>query len=277
MIYILMLVTGVLIFLFSTGSVAGAVSDMTNFKSCLMVFGGTMICGFLAFPKKAFKGLLKSLHQVFRYDPSSNKTLLFEIETLAHVRWLYGIKELETEARQATNPFLRKGIELVVDNYYPDEISSAMERDFDLYLSEKVSHVNILNTLAKFAPALGFVGTLIGLMSVFNHMQNPQEMGKGMSLAVLTTLYGSLLAHVFFLPLAKKLSEHTRTEAIQLSIIKEGVIAISEKRNPKVISHRLQADLATHLLQDPSGCEAPAHSSNGRSMRRKWTMKKQNV
>ncbi|MFO7985557.1 MAG: MotA/TolQ/ExbB proton channel family protein [Desulfatiglandaceae bacterium] len=279
MVYILLLIISVLIFLFSTGSMAGAISDMTNLKSCILVFGGTLICGFLAFPLKSFKGLLKSLHQVFRYEETDNKTLLFEIETLAHVRWLYGIKELEAETRQAKNPFLRKGIEFVVDDYSREEINEIMERDFDLYLSEKVSQVNILNTLAKLAPALGFVGTLIGLMGVFNHMQSPEEMGKGMSLALLTTLYGSLIAHVFFLPLAKKFSAHIRTEAIQLSIIKEGVLAISEKRNPKVISHRLQSDLGTHLLHDSTGFKTadPADRSRKRPFIPKWMIRKGSI
>ena len=257
MVYIVLLIAGLMIFLFSTGNVVGTISDITNLKSCLLVLGGTLICGLLAFPVKSFKGLLKSLYQVFRYDESENKTLLFEIETLAHVRWLYGVKELEREVRQATNPFLRKGVEFIVDDYYRDEINEILERDFDLYLSEKMSQVNILNTLAKLAPALGFVGTLIGLMGVFSNMQNPAEMGKGMSLALLTTLYGSLMAHFFFLPLGKKLSEHIRTEAIQLSVIKEGVLAISEKRNPKVISHRLQSDLTTHLLKHSSDAGGP--------------------
>ena len=237
----LLLITGLMIFLFFIGNVVGDLSDVTNLKSYLLVFGGTLMCGLLAFPLRSFKGLLKSLRQVFRHDDTADRTLIYEIETLAHVRWLYGIRELEREGKRASNRFLRKGIEFVVDDYPRDEIDDMLERDFNIYLSEKLSQINILTTLAKIAPAIGFVGTIIGLIGVLNHMQNPAEIGKGMSLALLTTLYGSLLAHFLFLPLSKKLSEYTKAEFIQLSIIKEGVIAISDKRNPKVVSHHLQS------------------------------------
>lgn len=253
MTHMLLLITGVMIFLFLTGSVVGEISDLTNLKSGLLVFGGTLICAFLAFPVKTFKGLLKSLYQVFRYDETDNKDLLFQIETLAHVRWLYGITELEEEGKRADNAFLRKGIELVVDDYDRNEINEIMERDFEFYFSRKMSGLNILNTLAKLAPAFGFVGTIIGLIGVLNNMQNPEEIGKGMSLALLTTLYGSLISHFLFLPLAKKLSEHAKDEAIQLNIIKEGVMDISEKKNPKAISHRLQSYLAMHHLTGTHG------------------------
>ena len=275
----LLLVPGMMIFLFLIGSVVGDLYDMTNLKSCLLIFGGTLLCGFLAFPLKTFKGLLKSLNQVFRHDDSHYKTLLYEIETLAHVRWLYGIRELEKEGKRASNPFLRKGIEFVVDDYHRDEIGDIMDRDYDIYLSEKMSHINILNTLAKLAPALGFIGTIIGLISVLNNMQNPEEIGKGMSLALLTTLYGSLISHFLFLPLAKKLSEHTKTEFIHLSIIKEGVMGISEKRNPKVISHHLQSYLSTYSLSDAHGFE-PSISSGRlpeRSFIRRLLMKKETI
>ena len=257
MTHLLLLISGVMIFLFLTGSVVGEISDLTNLKSGLLVFAGTLICAFLAFPAKTFRGLLKSLYQVFRYDEKGEKDLLFQVETLAHIRWLYGIRELEEEAKRADNAFLRKGIELVVDDYDRNEINEIMERDFELYFSKKMSELNILNTLAKLAPAFGFVGTIIGLIGVLNNMQNPEEIGKGMSLALLTTLYGSLISYFLFLPLAKKLSEHARVEAIQLNIIKEGVMDISEKKNPKAISHRLQSYLAMDHLTGNLGFGSP--------------------
>jgi chemotaxis protein MotA len=275
----LVLITGLMVFLFFIGNMVGDLSDATNLKSYLLVSGGTLMCGLLAFPLRSFKGLLNSLRQVFRHDHTADKTLIYEIETLAHVRWLYGIRELEKEGQRASNRFLRKGIEFVVDDYHRDEIDDMLERDFNIYLSEKLSQINILNTLAKIAPAIGFVGTIIGLIGVLNHMQNPAEIGKGMSLALLTTLYGSLLAHFLFLPLSKKLSEYTKTEFIQLSIIKEGVMAISDKRNPKVVSHHLQSYLETPSVPKPRGLDPSRLSSHVSqpSLVRKIFMKKEPV
>lgn len=277
MIQMALLISGLMIVLFFAGSVAGGIADIENIKSCLLVFGGTILCGFLAFPISAFGGLIKSLHAVFRQDRENNKSLLFEIETLAHVRWLYGIRELESEAQRASNLFLRRGIEFVVDDYQTNEIADLMQRDFDVYLSNKTSQINILNTLAKLAPALGFVGTIIGLISVLNNMHDSTAIGEGMSLALLTTLYGSLISHFLFLPLSKKLVEHTKAELVQLNIIKEGVVAISEKKNPKVLSHRLQSYLTTQSLEDAlyTGDSSKPKGRSRQAFFGRWAMRKE--
>ena len=279
MIQVIILAAGAMICLYLTGNTVGEISEVANLKSGLLVLGGTLMCAFLAFPVKTFKGLMKSLVEVFRNEETDHKDLLFQIESLAHVRRLYGIRELEEDGKKIVNPFLRRGIELVVDDYDHYEIRNIMEKDYELFFSNKASQIHILGTLAKFAPAFGFIGTIIGLISVLNNMGAPAEIGKGMSLALLTTLYGSLISNFLFLPLAKKLSEHTKAEITQLNIIIEGVMDIADKRNPKAISHRLQGYLGVHDLTRADGFTKPA--PGGRPMLRnfaqKLAMRKQNV
>jgi len=279
MIQVIIIAAGAMICLFLTGSTVGEISEVANLKSGLLVLGGTLTCAFLAFPVKTFRGLIKSLVEVFRYEETNHKDLLFQIESLAHVRWLYGIRELEEDGTRADNPFLRRGIELVVDDYDRYEIRDIMEKDYELYFSNKASHVHLLRTLAKLAPAFGFIGTIIGLISVLNNMGTPAEIGKGMSLALLTTLYGSLISNFLFLPLAKKLSEHTKAEITQLNIIMEGVMDISDKRNPKAISHRLQGYLGVHDLTRADGLawSVPWGWATLRTFVHKLAMRKQNV
>lgn len=248
MVQVLILVVGAMIFLFLTGTVVGDISEVVNLKSGLLVLGGTIMCSLLAYPFKTLKDLIKSLTAVFRYDESDNRGLLFQIEALAHVRRLYGIRELEEQGKRTDNPFLRKGIELLVDDYDRKEIRDIMDRDCELFVSSRTSQITVLNTLAKLAPAFGFLGTIIGLIGVLNNMENPAEIGKGMSIALLTTLYGSLISNFLFLPLAKKLTEHTKAQLTQLNIVMEGVMDISEKKNPKAISHRLGSHLEINDL-----------------------------
>lgn len=279
MIQVIIIAAGAMICLFLTGNTVGEISEVVNLKSALLVLGGTLMCAFLAFPVKTFRGLIKSLVEVFRYEETDHKDLLFQIESLAHVRWLYGIRELEEDGKRADNPFLRRGIELVVDDYDRYEIRDIMDKDYELYFSNKASHVHLLRTLAKLAPAFGFIGTIIGLISVLNNMGVPAEIGKGMSLALLTTLYGSLISNILFLPLTKKLSEHTKAEITQLNIIMEGVMDISDKRNPKAISHRLQGYLGVHDLTRADGLawSFPGGWPILRSFAHKLAMRKQNV
>jgi len=279
MIQVIIIAAGAMICLFLTGSTVGDISEVVNLKSGLLVLGGTLMCTFLAFPVKTFKELIKSLMEVFRYEETDHQDLLFQIESLAHVRWLYGIKELEEDGKRTDNPFLRRGIELVVDDYDRYEIRNIMEKDCELYFSNKASQVHILRTLAKLAPAFGFIGTIIGLISVLNNMGVPAEIGKGMSLALLTTLYGSLISNFLFLPLAKKLSEHTKAEITQINIIMEGVMDISDKRNPKAISHRLQGYLGVHNLTRADGLawSVPGGWPILRTFVHKLAVRKQNV
>jgi len=279
MIQIIIVAAGGMICLFLTGNTVSEISEVTNLKSVLLVLGGTFMGAFLAFPVKTFKGLFKSLIEVFRYKETNYKDLLLQIENLANVRWFYGIRELEEDGNKTGNPFLRRGIELIVDDYDRHEIRNIMEKDYELYFSNKGSHVHILRTLAKLAPAFGFIGTIIGLISVLNNMGTPTEIGKGMSLALLTTLYGSLISNFLFLPLAKKLSEHTKGEITQLNIIVEGIMDISDKRNPKAISYRLQRYLGVDDLTRTDGLAEPVPGGGSifRSFAHKLAMRKQNV
>jgi chemotaxis protein MotA len=241
MVQICILFFGAAIFLFLTGSAMGEISEITNLKSGLMVLGGTLMCAFLAYPFKTFKDLSGSLFELFRNEEKEDQGTISQIETLAHIRWLYGIREMEEEAKKANHPFIRKGISLVADDYDRFEIYNILEKDVELFFSKRTSQINILETLGKLAPAFGFIGTIIGLISVLSNMENPSEIGKGMSIALLTTLYGSLISNFVFLPLAKKLSEFTKNQAVELSMILEGIMDICDKKNPKAIAHRLRS------------------------------------
>ena len=200
-----------------------------------------MICAFLAYPFKTFKDLAGSLFELFRNEEKEDQETISQLERLAHIRRIYGIREMEEEAKRVRHSFIRKGISLLADDYDRFEIYNILEKDVELFYAKRSSQINILETLGKMAPAFGFVGTIIGLISVLSNMENPAEIGKGMSIALLTTLYGSLISNFIFLPLARKLSEYTKTQAMELNMVMEGIMDICDKKNPKAIAHRLRS------------------------------------
>ena len=202
----------------------------------------------IAFPLKTFRDLCKSLMVVFKQQETNGELLVSELEMLAHIWRRSGIVALEKARQGLENVFLQKGIELVVDGYDRYDIRNIMEKDYELYFSRKESQVNILNTLAKLAPVFGFVGTILGLINVLNSMEDPAMIGKGMALALLTTLYGILLANFLFFPLSKKLSEYAKAEATVLNIILEGILDIADQKTSKSISHRLNSYLDVNQL-----------------------------
>ena len=244
----LLLPIGLLFFIITSQSVIDGTSILMNLKSILLVTAGTLLSAFIAFPFKTFRDLFKSLRVVFRQQETDNEPLVKELERLALIWRRHGLVALENARKELDNVFLQKGIELVVDGYDRYEIRNILEKDYELYFSRKASQVNILNTLAKLAPVFGFVGTILGLINVLNSMEDPALIGKGMALALLTTLYGILLANFLFFPLSKKLSEYTKAEATVLNIILQGIMDIAEQKTSKSISHRLNSYLDINHL-----------------------------
>jgi len=239
--------SGILLFIFLISNLLGGIAIITSIKSALMVLGGTLLCSLLAYPLQIFRDLRTSLQELWETKGPDYSDVLSQIENLARLRRVSGPRELNTAGDRTDNIFLQKGIELIVDGYDRHEILCIMEKEYELYFSAKEAQINLMNTLARFAPAFGFVGTIIGLINILNHMEEPSLLGPGMALALLTTLYGLLFANLCFLPLAKKLSEQVRSEALFLNIILEGLIDIAESKNPISIAHRLRSYLNLHM------------------------------
>lgn len=240
------LVAGILFFIGLLATIVDDALMVLNLKSGILVLGGTLLIGFLAFPMKSYQDLYKTLYAVFQHQETDYHGLVKHIERLANINRRYGNVVLEKELNHIENLFLRKGIELVVDEYDPYEIHNIMEKEYELYFSRKESLVGILTTLQKLAPAIGFVGTIIGLIDVVGNMGDPVEMGRGMAIAMQTTLYGLLFGNFLFLPLSKKLSAHVKEEAKLLYIILEGLLDIAKNRNPKAVAYRLQSYLRNY-------------------------------
>jgi chemotaxis protein MotA len=233
------LLIGIVLFMVLSGNAIENTSIMLNLKSALLVLAGSLLSAFIAFPMKTFRDLFKSLLSVYRQEATDNEPLVQEMEKLAVIWRRHGIIALENAKNSIENVFLNKGIELVIDGYNRFDIRNIMEKDYELYFSRKESQVNVLN-----------VGTIMGLIKVLNNVEDPALIGKGMALALLTTLYGILLANFLFFPLAKKLSEHAKTEATVLNIILEGVMDIADQKTSKSISHRLNSYIGiNHLSQ----------------------------
>jgi chemotaxis protein MotA len=272
-------VAGILLFMWFSSSILGETSIVLNIKSGFLVFGGTIVIGFLSFPMKRYQELFKTLIVVLRGRETDYKKLIKDITKLSRINRLYGHMALEKEAHHINNFFLRKGIDLIVDGYESYDIHQIMEKEYEIYFSRKESLINILSTQQKLAPVIGFLGTIIGLISVLNHLESPADMGQGMAVALLTTLYGLLIANFLFLPLQKKLTEHLKTESSLCYVILEGVLDISNDKNSRAIAYHLQSYVEN--CQNPQNdlFESRTHSRwrVGSNPLEKLTTKKQNA
>jgi len=235
----LVLVAILFFFIFLTRLFTSDVSLFTTLRSLAIVLGGTLLGVLLAFPLSTLSDLFRSVGKIFGKDTNTPVRMIQDVVHLARVGRLKGVKALESECAKLGDPFLRLGVELVVDQYGRHDIRDILEKEFEFFASRLESQQAVLNTMVKLAPAFGFVGTIVGLINVLGSMSTPEETGTAMSLALLTTFYGLLVSNVLFLPISKKFSEYVKSEQSIMGIMIEGLVGIAEQENSKGIKHRL--------------------------------------
>lgn len=147
---------------------------------------------------------------------------------------------LALEEMEIENPFLRKGIDLLVDGHDADVVRATLQKDISLTHERHEQGIGIFTSFADVGPAMGMIGTLIGLVAMLSNMDDPKSIGPAMAVALLTTLYGSILANMVALPIADKLSLRKDQERLNRRLILDGVLAIQDGQNPRVIDGYLK-------------------------------------
>lgn len=235
------LLLGILIFFLFARNVMGDIPFMVNLKSGVLVFLGTIIGGLLAFPVHTLRGLLTSLSGSLKPEPRTVDDLIQQIVTLARLKRVAGLREMSRKINTVSNPVLRRGFQMILDNHDRQRVEMGLRKEINLYLDHLQAQHNVLNRLARLAPVFGFVGTIIGLINVLNHIGSSVQIGEGMAAALLTTFYGLLFANFLFLPVAGKFAEYIRREAMMLNVIFDGLVAVCDQRPPLEIAHHLKS------------------------------------
>ncbi len=148
---------------------------------------------------------------------------------------------------EMTDDFLVRGVQMAVDGTDPEIIQAVMETELENLLDRHEAGKSILDSMGRYAPAFGMIGTLVGLVAMLSNMDDPSKIGAGMAAALLTTLYGALLANVVFLPLADKLGMRSTEEALAKTIIIHGVMSIQSGDNPRTVESKLITFLPPQL------------------------------
>lgn len=158
-----------------------------------------------------------------------------------------GILALENVTDDIKDPFLVSGIQMAVDGTDPDLIETIMMNDLEAVESRHAEGKALFDNIGKFAPAFGMIGTLIGLVIMLQHMDDPSKIGPAMAVALLTTLYGALLANLFAMPMAEKLGLRSREEVLLKLVVIKGVMAIQSGDNPRIVEQKLKTFLPNRL------------------------------
>lgn len=225
--------------------------------SAIITLGGSFFCVMASYSMADFLGGLKSFTLIFKAPSADVKAMIQKIIDLSNVARKEGLLSLEEAAGDLEDEFMKKGILLIVDGTDPDLVRGIMETELVSTEDRHKNKISFWDTLGAMGPAWGMIGTLIGLVNMLYEMDDPSSIGPSMAVALITTLYGSLLANWICAPVAAKLKANNSTEIMIKEIMIEGLLSIQAGENPRVIEEKLKSFLAPgdRLTQDGGGEE----------------------
>jgi chemotaxis protein MotA len=212
--------------------------------SLLMVLGGTAGAVCMCFPLRTILKVPRVIGKCFLHRAPNVRGLIAELVAYAEVARREGILALESRLQQIEDPFMRLGIQLAVDGSRPEVIQEVLEAELESMAGRHKEGKALLDQAGRFAPAFGMIGTLLGLIIMLGNMADPSSIGGGMAVALITTLYGAVLANGSFLPMAEKLSFVSRQEMFARHLVIKGIMAIQSGEHPRIIEQRLNIYLA---------------------------------
>ena len=238
---VLLAVGGILTGLILEGGNVGQILQPT---AAMIVFGGTLGAVMVQFPLSVVMLSFKRLVQVFFDSAMNPQKLIKEIVGYAHKARKEGIVSLDRDLEEIREPFLKKSLMLAVDGTEPQELRKMMELELENQAEHEERIPQVFEAAGGFSPTIGIIGAVLGLIQVMQHLDNIQEVGRGIAVAFVATIYGVGAANLFFLPSAGKLKIRLRAEQLLREMILEGVISILEGLNPRMVETKLQGFLA---------------------------------
>ncbi len=215
----------------------GSAGTFVNIPSLVVVIGGTFAATLAQISLPQFLGSFKVVMKAFMNKLTPPEQLIEEAVELANVARKEGI--LALEGKQISDPFLSAGIRMCIDGHATDVVQKTLSKDINLTLERQQTSIKMFRAIADAAPAMGMIGTLIGLVQMLANMDDPKSIGPAMAVALLTTLYGAVIANAVAIPIAEKLRTISAHEKLNKMLILESVAAIQEGTNPRVLQQLL--------------------------------------
>lgn len=214
-----------------------------DLPSVLIVFGGTIGAVLITYPLGHVLGVMRVMKKTFQSKLDTPEMLIATfVEYATRVR-REGILSLEPLLKDIPDDFFRKALQLVVDGLEPQMIQEILETEISCQEDRHALGAEILLCFGALAPAMGMIGTVIGLVLMLKSMSDPSTIGPAMAVALITTFYGAVLANIVFNPMAGKLKTRSKEEALLRGMIVEGVMSLSRGENPRILEEKLNSYL----------------------------------
>lgn len=227
--------------IFASIFMGGNVSTFINTPSMVVVFAGTFLVTMMKFSLGQFLSAAKIAMKAFMFKLASPQELIEKSVELAKTARQGGI--LALEEAEIEDDFMKNGINMLIDGHQPDVVREMLTKDMQMTLQRHEEGQKIFKAIGDVGPAMGMIGTLIGLVQMLSAMDDPKQIGPAMAVALLTTLYGAILANMFALPIADKLALRSGEEKDRKRLTIDALLSIQEGQNPRVIAGMLEAYL----------------------------------
>lgn len=212
--------------------------------SIVIVVGGTIAASLVSYPLNQFLSIFSTAKKAFINNSTSSADLITHFLEMNKVARAEGLLALERYTDNEQDEFLKKAVQMAIDGIAPDTIRATLTNEIDYLRLRHAQSQGIFETLAAQAPSWGMIGTLIGLVLLLGNLEDPSTIGPSMAVAILTTLYGSIIANFFCNPIAKKLELRSAEESVRRELIVEGVIALAQSAPSMVMEQTLKSFLS---------------------------------
>lgn len=236
----------------------GHVGSLLQGAAALIVFGGTLGAVLLSHPLRDIREAARSLRYVFIDDLQPSSQVLDAVGKLAVKARKDGILSLEDEIDGLADPFLRRGLRLAVDGTNPTTLRNMLEAENDGREEYEEGPARVFEAAGGYAPTVGILGAVLGLIHVMENLSDPSKLGAGIAVAFVATVYGVGSANLVLLPIAAKLRARALRRARRREVIMEGVLAIQEGQNPRLIDQKLRGLLASEEPAPQAGARRRA-------------------
>lgn len=221
---------------------SGGLSIFIDVPSVLIVVCGSIFVVLMKFNLGQIVSAGKVLVKAFMCKIDKPDDLIAQTVSMADAARKGGF--LALEEAQISNAFMQRGVNMLVDGHEMNVVREALEKDIDLTQERHIAGAGIFKALGDVSPAMGMIGTLVGLVAMLSNMADPKSIGPAMAVALLTTLYGAIIANMIAIPISDKLQLRLTEESLNQNLIMDGILAIQEGRNPRVIETFLKNYLA---------------------------------
>jgi chemotaxis protein MotA len=224
----------------------GNIASLVQLTAFMIVIGGTISAVMLQSTPKQFMTGIRMLRWIFFPPPFNHESMIREIISWSQSARRGGLLSLEGFVNMQRDPFTRKALQMLVDGAEPDILRGVMEVEISMFEHARRQAAKVWEAAGGYAPTLGILGAVLGLIHVMENLTDPSKLGSGIAVAFVATVYGVGSANLLFIPIANKLKNIVASEIAMKELVVEGLVAIANGENPRIIESRLRGFLAMH-------------------------------